>query len=82
MGGAIGEGAIAASFATYFNETCTVNSAVQGAQLRSKFVKLKANYTCNDNLADYMLAEAVVTTAIEKLKRAKLRVQTPCRGSI
>jgi len=71
VGGATGENAIAAAFATYFSETCSVNSAVQGTQLRAEFLKLKDDYICNDNLADYMVSEAVVTTVIEKQKKGK-----------
>ncbi len=63
--------AIAAAFAKYFSESCTVNSLEQADKIRSELLNLRADYIVNDNLSEYLVSEFSVQTAIENLKKGK-----------
>ncbi len=71
VSGATEEKAIAATFAAYFSETCSINSKERSDQLRTERLKAMAEYPRNDNLLDHLVDEADVAKAIDNLKGGK-----------
>jgi len=71
ISGATGGGAIAAVFAKHFSEACSPNSLIRSEELHAEFIAAKSEYIINDNLSDYLVTQATVTSAIEKLKKGK-----------
>ena len=62
---------IAYCFAEYFSSACSSNSEERNCQLRKEYCTLRKNYSCCDNIKNYLVSIELVDASIFKLKTGK-----------